>query len=208
MSRFYTAVIPLRFRNIRKREFIFLRFSCVIVIFVFRSIARFCFVCAFNLARYCSGSSFCSRCCSGVCVYNNCGFEGCFGIILCYLKLCLSATAGDESIPLTQIDAPRYAAIRRTYLGSTGLTQEGAGLNFLAGWAAFYEGEDFLLAASRDGDTLRCHELLGNTSQLPGILSALGAVSGTFRVPGTEPFSMYFPLSEDPAPTYFGLAFD
>lgn len=120
----------------------------------------------------------------------------------------LSATAGSERIPLTQIDAPRYAAVRRTYLGSAGLVQEGANLAFLAGWAAFYEGEDFLLAASRDGDTLRCHELLGNTSQLPGILSALGAASGTFRVPGEKPFSMYFPLSEDPVPTYFGLAFD
>ena len=120
----------------------------------------------------------------------------------------LSAAAGGESVPLTQIDTARYAAIRRTYLGSAGLIQEGAGLNFLAGWAVFYEGEDFLLAASRDGDTLRCHELLGNTSQLPGILSALGATSGTFRVPGAEPFSMYFSLSEDPAPTYFGLAFD
>lgn len=120
----------------------------------------------------------------------------------------LSATAGGESIPLTQIDAPRYAAVRRTYLGNTGLVQEGANLAFLAGWAAFYEGEDFLLAASRDGDSLRGHELLGNASQLPGILSALGATSGTFRVPGAEPFSMYFPLSEDPAPTYFGLAFD
>lgn len=120
----------------------------------------------------------------------------------------LSATAGDESIPLTQIDATRYAAIRRIYLGNTGLIQEGAGLDFLAGWAAFYEGEDFLLAASRDGDTLRGHELLGNTCQLPKILSALGAASGTFRVPGAEPFSMYFPLSDDPAPMYFGLAFD
>ena len=120
----------------------------------------------------------------------------------------LSATAGGESIPLMQIDTARYAAVRRTYLGSAGLVQEGAGLNFLAGWAAFYEGEDFLLAASRDGDTLQGHELLGNASRLPEILSALGAASGTFRVPGAEPFSMYFPLSEDPAPEYFGLAFD
>lgn len=120
----------------------------------------------------------------------------------------LSATAGDESIPLMQIDTARYAAVRRTYLGNTGLVQEGANLAFLAGWAAFYEGEDFLLAASREKDTLRCHELLGNTSRLPGILAALGAASGTFRTPGTAPFSMYFPLSDDPAPGYFGLALD
>lgn len=120
----------------------------------------------------------------------------------------LSATSGGESVPITQIDTVRYAQVRKTYLGSNGITQEGAGLNFLAGWASFYEGEDFLLAASRDGDTLQGHELLGNISRMPEILSALGAASGTFRVPGTEPFSMYFPLSEDPTPGYFGLALD
>jgi GNAT superfamily N-acetyltransferase len=121
----------------------------------------------------------------------------------------LSATAGGESIPLTQIDAPRYAARRRTYLGNTGLIQEGAGLNFLAGLAAFYEGEDFLLAASREGNHLFGMEFFGNEARIPGILTALGAETGSFRTPGSEkPFALYASLDGKPAPQYFGLAFD
>ena len=120
----------------------------------------------------------------------------------------LSATAGDKPVPVQQIDANRYSALRRTYLGTGGLVQEGASLDFLSGWASFYEGEDFLLAASRKDSALQGLELLGSTRNLSGILSALGATSGTFRVPGATPFAMFLPFTEAPAPTYFGLAFD
>lgn len=120
----------------------------------------------------------------------------------------LSATAGGESIHIKQIDADRYAAVRKTYLGSNGIMQEGAGLAFLSGLAEFYEGEDFLLAASQEETAVQGAELLGNHTRLPEILKALGATSGSFRVPGTTPFSMFYPLSDAPKPEYFGLAFD
>ena len=46
----------------------------------------------------------------------------------------------------------------------------------------------------------------------PGILRTLGAARGVFRTPdpGGTPFAMFKPLAgwSDPAPAYFGFAFD
>lgn len=111
-------------------------------------------------------------------------------------------------VSLRKIDTVEFAALRRTYLPIGSVVQEGENLAFLSQWADFYAGENFLLAATREGDTLRGLELLGSANAAPGILAALGASSGTFRIPGGAPFAMYQPLVEKNAPSYFGFAFD
>lgn len=120
----------------------------------------------------------------------------------------LSCTAGREAAALREVSVQEYAALRRSLLPPGGVVQEGENLDFLCGYARFYAGEDFLLAAD-DSDPLAGLELLGNKQNAPGILRALGKTAGAFRVPGSDiPFAMYCPLDGGPAPGYFGLAFD
>lgn len=119
-----------------------------------------------------------------------------------------SCEAGDTPVKLEERNSDAYAAARREYLGEKGVVQEGNGLAFLSGMAKFYQGEDFLLAAYADGDTLNAVELLGNRDAAPGILAALGMPRGNFRVPGETPFAMVYPLRPASRPDYFGLAYD
>ena len=100
-----------------------------------------------------------------------------------------------------------YAITRNALLPAGGVRQE-MGLSYLAGYAELYIGKDFTLAGSRKDNTFTAMELLGNRNAAPAILSALGLEKGTFRVPGNDPFAMYYPLSVAPTPSYFGLAFD
>lgn len=121
-----------------------------------------------------------------------------------------SAQCGDTPVALTQIGTTRYAQARRAYLPAGGVLQEGAALDFLHTQTHFYEGEDFLLAASKVGQTLMVQELLGNTHAAPGILRAFNLLQGQFRTPGEDrAFAMLLPLQADcPTPAYFGLALD
>ena len=114
----------------------------------------------------------------------------------------------DAPLPLRKIETEEFAALRRQYLPEGGVVQEGENLAFLSRWAEFYAGADFLLAATREGETLRGLELLGNPNVAPGILTALEAKNGTFRTPGHTPFAMYQSLGAKNPPTYFGFAFD
>ena len=107
-----------------------------------------------------------------------------------------------EPIDLAEISWEEYVTLRREYLPQGGVEQ--LDLAFLGGFAHFYAGSDFILAATDDMGL----ELLGNTANAPGILGALQKNTGRFRIPGTTPFAMYHPLSDTPAPSYFGLAFD
>lgn len=116
--------------------------------------------------------------------------------------------AAGTPLPVTKLDAAGFAALRRQYLPEGGVMQERENLTFLSGWAEFFAGEDFLLTAVREEDTLRGLELLGDTTAAPGILAALGAKNGTFRTPGDALFAMHLPLNEKKPPTYFGFAFD
>lgn len=112
--------------------------------------------------------------------------------------------------PLAPISTAQYAALRPSYLPSDGAVQAGENLDYLATYAEFYTGEDFLLAAIREGNTLFGLELLGNTAAAPGILSALGCKSGKFRTPGKAiPTAMSRPLTENAKiPGYLGFLFD
>ena len=108
------------------------------------------------------------------------------------------------------VSVTEYARLRREYLPPEGVIQEGANLTYLKSYAAFYAGDDFLLAAAPDGDSLTGMELLGNAEAAPGILGTLGFSHGRFRTPGMAlPGAMFRPLRADvDAPGYFGLVFD
>lgn len=120
-----------------------------------------------------------------------------------------SCKAAQSPASIREISTEEYAALRRQYLPEGGVIQEGENLVFLAQQVRFYAGDDCLFCARIEGAKLFCPEILGSTAAAPEILYALGASTGSFRTPGTEQdFAMYHPLSELPAPSYFGLAFD
>ena len=116
-----------------------------------------------------------------------------------------SCEAG-TAVSLQPVDAQTYGMLRRRFLPEGGVIQEEENLRFLASYASFYAGEDFLLAASGSEGI----ELLGNREKAPGILAALGLAAGRFRTPGGEkPYAMFLALGKEiPAPDYFGFAFD
>ncbi len=147
-------------------------------------------------------------------------------------KASLQGNWRKEKIPslnYREIEKEEYARLRRKYLPQGGVIQEKENLDFLATQAKFYAGEDFLLVACRDGETLWGVELLvkeemtdGIMDKLRNMLSVLGYKEGYFRTPvgnlpnekqkyqGKKmPFAMYYALKQEvQAPTYFGLAFD
>lgn len=130
------------------------------------------------------------------------------GYFSCTTMYEFSCRAGSEAATLKQIDGAEYCRLRRAFLPENGVLQEGDSLRFLETLADFYAGEDFLVCVSRD-EKFFAPELLGNTDAAPKILAALHQPQGQFRAPGTgTPFAMFSPLSDTPAPGYFGLAFD
>lgn len=109
---------------------------------------------------------------------------------------------------LRSVEQAEYAALRKALLPEGGVVQEGETLDFLSSYSRFYAGDGFVLAASMDGKTAIVHELLG-CADGPGITAALGAEAARIRSPGSgRPFAMYYPLTDAPAPSYFGLALD
>lgn len=121
-----------------------------------------------------------------------------------------SAVATASPVYIHEIHPAEYAAWRRKYLPDGGILQEQETLSYLATYGKFYKGEDFLLSATKEGDNLLVHEILGNTDYCGNILCALNCKTGRFRTVGTtRDFTMLLPLTADcPAPSYFGLALD
>lgn len=121
-----------------------------------------------------------------------------------------SAVATASPVFVSQITPAEYAACRRKNLPEGGVLQERETLSYLATYAKFYKGEDFLLSATKENETLLVHELLGNTDDCGNILCALACKAGRFRAPGAgRDFAMFLPLETDcPSPSYFGLALD
>ncbi len=137
-------------------------------------------------------------------MYRKMGFSDCGRVS--------SFTAPPEDVPLSlrRLTAGEYAARRRQLLPPGGVLQEGANLVFLASYALFFEGDDWLAAFTIEDGKLACHELLGNPDAAYGLVAAFGCREGTFRIPGTDlPFAQYRKLLPDcTEPSYFGLAFD
>ena len=108
---------------------------------------------------------------------------------------------GENPVALRPIGAEEYAQLRRKFLPTGGVIQEGENLQLLQSLCTLYAGEGFVYSEGA--------ELLGRIDAAPGILAALGKEKGSFRCPGKEkPFAMYLPLTEGSFPQYFGLAFD
>lgn len=120
-----------------------------------------------------------------------------------------SCPAG-AAVDVRAIDGEEYARLRRMFLPEGGLIQEGDNITYLQTYAALYAGKDFLLAAVHGKDRLFGVELLGNKGAAPGILTAMGYETGTFRTPGEGvPFAMGIAFKDTAKlPTYLGLAFD
>ena len=137
-------------------------------------------------------------------LYEKLGYRTC-----CHIRE-FSCEAASSPVPLRQLDAEEYAALRREFLPRGGVRQEGSTLTFLQTFARFWAGENFLLAGSITEDGLQAAELLGNSDAAPGILAALGLSHGRFRTPGSDrPFAMHYPLAGTaPVPKYLGLALD
>lgn len=113
-------------------------------------------------------------------------------------------------VAVEQLDVEQYTALRRQSLPENGVLQEGATLNFLAGYNRLYSGQNCLLAAAQEEDTLYIQEFLGDAGALPGVVAALGAKSAKVRLPGgSKLFAMYLGFTEEcQIPSYFGIALD
>lgn len=142
------------------------------------------------------------------------GFYEAMGYTGCSPMIEFVCTGAAEEVQLRRVTPEEYGLQRREVLSllePDAVIQENENLAFLATQAELYIGQNFLLAAHSDGDTLVGMELLGDPQTAPGIVRALGYTKGTFRTRGPgKPFAMYRPLGGSmlPAPTYFGLAFD
>ena len=137
-------------------------------------------------------------------MYRKMGYEDCTTVseIIC--------TAADTPVNIRNVSTEEYAALRRTLIPESGVLQEGNNLAFLAAQTQLFAGDNFLLSAWLEDDTLHGTELLGNTEAAPGILQSLGCEKGIFQTPGTtQPFSMIHKLhSAAVVPKYFGFSFD
>ncbi len=116
----------------------------------------------------------------------------------------------DGCTPLKFITAEDYFLLRQAYLPALSVEPEASMLTFLKEQYFYYKGEDFLLSATADGDTLIVAEFFGNTAAAPAIVGAMGKKEGHFRTPGKEkPFAMYYSFTGKPdKPAYFALALD
>lgn len=139
--------------------------------------------------------------------YEKLGYRVCSGIrdFVC--------TGAADEVQLRRIDAVDFARQRRELLSlleEGAVIQEGESLDLLAAQCVFYAGQNFLLAAKPQGDTLVGLELLGDPQTAPGIVQTLGFREGSFRTRGNgRDFAMFRLLAPNAkAPTYFGLAFD
>ena len=129
--------------------------------------------------------------------------------IFCYAQ---SSTvfAAAPAIAVTAISPLEFAQKRPSHLPENAVIHGTDSFAFLETFCHFYEGENFLLCAAREENTLHIQEFLGDTKKLPGILTALKAEKANVRLPGSNaPFAMYHSLTDDPStPAYFGIALD
>lgn len=129
---------------------------------------------------------------------------------VCHCNVFSCAREDAPSVPIVPVSAREYAALRPQYAPCGTVTQEGENMEYLATYAEFYRGEDFLLAAILEDGALFGLEFLGNNHAIPGILSAMNCQTGKFRTPGKNtPTAMSRPLKNGAVmPEYMGFLFD
>ena len=150
------------------------------------------------------------------------GYAGCvlvpgsralFGLYekLGYTAFCPMQTenvaAAGAPLPLKAVSPDQYSRLRVALLPERGVEQ--TGMEYLATFTRLYTAENCLFSVAQEGCTAYFQEFLGDTAQLPRILSTLGAEEGSFRLYGTgAPWAMYYSLEETvDIPGYFGLCF-
>lgn len=118
--------------------------------------------------------------------------------------------AAADTVPLTELTPEEFARRRRRLLPPGSVIQEGENLSYLAGFAKFFAGPDFLTVICPDGHRAIGYEILGNVTNVPKIIRTLGLKCGTFRHPGSgKSFAMFTSFEENcPKPQYFSFAFD
>lgn len=137
-------------------------------------------------------------------MYRKMGYEDCTTIGV------LSCGAGETAVEIRNVNTQEYALLRRQLIPEGSVLQEGIQLSFLAAQTQMFAGNDFLLAAYLEAETLHGMELLGNPDAAPGIVKALGCREGKFQIPGQEKsFAMIHKLTKEAVtPNYFGFSFD
>lgn len=140
-------------------------------------------------------------------MYRKMGYEDCTSV---KKLICASDGSAGSAADIQNIGTEEFAVLRRKFLPENSVLQEGIQLPFLAAQAQLFAGQDFLLAAWLEGNTLHGVELLGNSNAAPGILRALGCETGAFQIPGNEkPFAMIHRITKTAGkPAYFGFSFD
>ena len=142
------------------------------------------------------------------------GFYEKLGYIRCTDICEFEAKAANEISDVRPVSKTEYAKLRKQFLPPHSVIQENENIDFLATYASFYKGEDFVLAAYKTQNFLRCVELLGHYNSASAVLRTLGCENGSFRIPtdknlNSRPFSMICRFDEKLSlPQYFGLAFD
>lgn len=122
---------------------------------------------------------------------------------VCYFD----ARSGAHPAALRKLTPDEYALLRRKFLPTGSVIQEGATLQFLHKFANFYASEDVLIAVEKDSSTIL--EYLGNPHSAPDVLAALGIASARIRIPGEDvPFTMFHPLNCTKIPQYLGITLE
>ena len=121
---------------------------------------------------------------------------------LCSVEEFTCAAAGNT--PVKSLTGKEYFSLRP----QDAVNQETC-LSYLQSYASFWTGEGWMLCGSIHENKLYVQEFWGDPDLAPAITASLGAKEGFFRIPGNgRPFAMYYPLTDAPKPTYFGIAMD
>lgn len=127
--------------------------------------------------------------------YEKLGYR-CFGGVR---KALISASS--TPVPLQEISPESYFSLSKGKYPENSVILGLHALQFLGRWGQFYQGENCLLAAAKDGQTLYVQAFWGDLGTAPAVLKALGCKDGHFiTLGGTEPYAMYYPLTPNTAP--------
>ena len=140
------------------------------------------------------------------------GNKGLFALYekLGYTPFCpmQTVTAVAESTPanIQPVNADVYQKLRKNYLPIESVIQGNEALVFAATFCDLFAGENMLMCLSREKDTLYFQEYLGNPALLGGVINALNGKKALVRLPGGQPYAMYYSLDDSRhLPAYFGI---